>query len=51
MAVGGCHSSVAERWQLKPEALGLTPGAIHKFIGTTTVSHAILIPKCCKRLH
>ena len=22
----GCRSSVAEHWQLKPEALGLTPG-------------------------
>ena len=26
VAVGGCRSSVAERWWLKPEALGLIPG-------------------------
>ena len=26
MVAGGRCSSVAERWQLKPEALGLTPG-------------------------
>ena len=26
VVVGGRHSSVAEHWQLKPEALGLTPG-------------------------
>ena len=26
MAAGGRRSSVAERWQLKPEALGSTPG-------------------------
>ena len=26
MAAGGHRSSVAERWQLKPEALGSTPG-------------------------
>ena len=25
VVVGGRHSSVAEHWQLKPEALGLTP--------------------------
>ena len=32
MAVGGCRSAVAERWQLKPEALGSIPG------GTTFLS-------------
>ena len=32
VAVGGCRSSVAERWQLKPEALGSIPG------GTTFLS-------------
>ena len=32
VAVCGCRSSVAERWQLKPEALGSTPG------GTTFLS-------------
>ena len=26
VAVGGCRSSVAERWRLKPEALGSIPG-------------------------
>ena len=26
VAVGGCHSSVAECWRLKPEALGSIPG-------------------------
>ena len=25
LSVGGCYNSVAERWQLKPEALGSTP--------------------------
>ena len=32
MVVGGCHSLVAEHWQLKPEALGSIPG------GTTFLS-------------
>ena len=32
MVVGGCRSLVAERWWLKPEALGLIPG------GTTFLS-------------
>ena len=27
MVVDGCHGSVAERWQLKPEALGLIPSS------------------------
>ena len=27
VAVGGCRSSVTERWRLKPEALGLIPGS------------------------
>ena len=27
VAVGGCRGSVAERWQLKPEALGAIPGS------------------------
>ena len=27
VGVGGYHGSVAERWRLKPEALGLTPGS------------------------
>ena len=26
VTVGGCHSSVAERWWLKPDALGSIPG-------------------------
>ena len=26
VAVSGCRSSVAERWRLKPEALGSIPG-------------------------
>ena len=32
MVVGGCRSSVAEHWWLKPEALGLIPG------GTTLIT-------------
>ena len=28
MFVGGCHSLVAENWQLKPEALGSIPRGI-----------------------
>ena len=39
VTVSGCHSSVAEHWQLKPEALGLTPG------GTTFVSSPLLFQR------
>ena len=36
MVVGGCRGSVAERWRLKPEALGSIPS------GAT-----FLFPLCC----
>ena len=49
MAVGGCRSSVAERWQLKPEALGSTPGgttfllSLCRFKGPRTVMAQICV--------
>ena len=32
LVVGGCRSSEAEHWQLKPEALALSPAAPDLFI-------------------
>ena len=50
VAVGGCCSSVAERWQLKPEALGLIPGgatflflSLRRFKGLRTVTAPIVL--------
>ena len=39
VAVGGCRSSVVERWRLKPGALGSIPG------GTTFLSFALLFQR------
>ena len=52
MVPGGHHSSVAEHWQLKPEALCSIPsGATFHFVPCNTISvskvHGQWLPRLC----